>query len=141
MTTKPTEPTTTTATPTTDAPDPAVPVDPVLAERVEQLVDFIMKKCLWQFHSRAWDRSRQNEAILTMTSKLLCGEPVDATSPFDRCYYVDAVHLAENFSARYPWVDGLPVPQKQEVMRALLARIEFLTVTGSLNAELTDAHY
>lgn len=46
-----------------------------MKEQVSQLVDYIMKKCLWQFHSRAWDRSRQNENILGMTSNILLEEP------------------------------------------------------------------
>ena len=42
-------------------------MDDVMKDRIEQLVDFIMKWCLWQFHSRTWDRERQNEGILTKT--------------------------------------------------------------------------
>ena len=36
-------------------------IEDTLKDRVEQLVDYIMKWCLWQFHSRAWDREKQNE--------------------------------------------------------------------------------
>jgi nitrogenase delta subunit len=42
-------------------------------EQVEALVDYIMKNCLWQFHSRAWDRERQNENILGITNRLSGG--------------------------------------------------------------------
>ena len=40
-----------------------------LSENVEVVIDYIMKKCLWQFHSRAWDRERQNEGIMTQTMR------------------------------------------------------------------------
>lgn len=40
-------------------------MEDTLKDRVEQLVDYIMKWCLWQFHSRAWDREKQNEGVLT----------------------------------------------------------------------------
>jgi nitrogenase delta subunit len=38
-------------------------------DRIEPLVDYIMKHCLWQFHSRKWDRERQNREILTRPRK------------------------------------------------------------------------
>ena len=46
-------------------------------EQVELMVDYIMKHCLWQFHSRAWDREKQNAGILGKTKQLLCDEPVE----------------------------------------------------------------
>ena len=58
------------------------------------------ENCLWQFHSRAWDREKQNEGILTKTMQLLCEEPVELETPEDRCYWVDAVFLAEGFKSR-----------------------------------------
>lgn len=38
--------------------------------QIEQLVDYIMKKCCSQFHSRAWDREKQNAGILGKTTQL-----------------------------------------------------------------------
>ena len=38
-------------------------MEDIMKDRIEQLVDYIMKWCLWQFHSRAWDREKQNEGI------------------------------------------------------------------------------
>ena len=46
-------------------------------QQVEALVDYIMKHCLWQFHSRNWDREKQNAGVLGKTRQLLCGEDVD----------------------------------------------------------------
>ena len=110
-------------------------------ERVEQLVDYIMKKCLWQFHSRAWDRRNQNEGILTKTKQILCDEPVNLETPAERCHWVDAVLLAEAFKEKYAWLDGLPREEIAAVMQGLHARMDFLTIDGSLNKELTDQHY
>lgn len=114
-----------------DNPDP----------QVEQLLDFIMKKCLWQFHSRAWDRTRQNENILAKTTQLLCGETVNVTNPEEKCYWVDAVFLADNYRFRFPWVNTLSKDEIKKVMKGLHEKLEYLTVTGSLNKELTDQHY
>ncbi len=110
-------------------------------EKIEQLTDFIMKNCLWQFHSRTWDRERQNDNILGMTTKLICGEDVVATTPEERCYRADAVYMADTFTQRFTWLAEMSLPEKKEIMRGLKARIDFLTITGSLNKELTDVNY
>ncbi|MFT4174637.1 MAG: Fe-only nitrogenase subunit delta [Rhodocyclaceae bacterium] len=113
----------------------------LLKERTELLVDHIMKKCLWQFHSRAWDRERQNAGILGQTTQLLCGETVALPTPSERCHWVDAVCLAEAFKARFDWLATLDTAQIKTLMQSLHARMDHLTITGSLNKELTDQHY
>jgi len=112
-----------------------------MAEQVEQLIDYIMKHCLWQFHSRNWDRERQNEEILKKAQQLLCGEPVDLSTPSDRCYWVDAVSLVDAYKERYPWINAMSKPELVELMQALKARLDYLTISGSLNEELSDKHY
>ncbi|WP_042198920.1 Fe-only nitrogenase subunit delta [Paenibacillus camerounensis] len=113
----------------------------VLKERVAQLEDFILKKCLWQFHSRAWDRERQNEGVLTKTTQILCGDPVAKETAEDRCYWVDAVVLAEEYRSRFTWTASLTVPEIRVLMAALKDRIDYVTITGSLNKELTVKQY
>ena len=110
-------------------------------DQIEQLVDYIMKNCLWQFHSRAWDRKRQNEGILTKTAQILCGEEVAKETPEDRCYWVDAIALAEAYQARFSWLSGLGKEEIRDLMKGLHERMDYLTITGSLNLELTDQHY
>jgi len=116
-------------------------MEDTLKDRVEQLVDYIMKWCLWQFHSRAWDREKQNEGVLTKTKQLLCEEPVEHETPADRCYWVDAVILARDFKATYPWLGALDKTDIKVLMQALKDRLDYLTITGSLNQELTDPKY
>nr|ABS28935.1 nitrogenase 3 delta subunit [nitrogen-fixing bacterium PRM1] len=116
------------------------PVHPMDAQ-IDELTDFIMKNCLWQSHSRSWDRERQNAEILKKTKELLCSEPVDLSTPHDRVYWVDAVCMAEDFRAHYPWINGLSKDEIASVMQGLKDRIDYLTITGSLNEELTDKHY
>jgi len=69
----------------------------LIKTRLEPMVDYIMKNCLWQFNSRTWDRKEQNENILNKTTQLLCGEPVELETPADRCYWVDAKCLVETY--------------------------------------------
>jgi Fe-only nitrogenase delta subunit len=112
-----------------------------MKEKMEQLLDYIMKHCLWQFHSRAWDRKTQNEGILSRTTQLLCGEPITLETPADRCYWVDAQCLADVYKERFTWINEMPKEEIKELMQALHERLDFLTITGSLNLELTDQHY
>jgi Fe-only nitrogenase delta subunit len=113
----------------------------LMKERVEQMVDVIMKKCLWQFHSRAWDRRNQNEGVLTRATQLLCGERVELETPADRCYWVDAVWLAEDYKTRFAWMATLNMEEIKAIMKALHERMDFLMIDGSLNLELNDQHY
>ncbi|WP_238579900.1 Fe-only nitrogenase subunit delta [Treponema endosymbiont of Eucomonympha sp.] len=117
------------------------PKDYPMKEQVDALVDYIMKNCLWQFHSRAWDRERQNDNILGMTSRLVRGESVNPATAEERCYWADAVCLADAFKSRFGWLAGLSGEDKGVLMQGVKDRMDFLTITGSLNLELTDVHY
>jgi nitrogenase delta subunit len=110
-------------------------------DQVAQLEDYIMKNCLWQFHSREWDRVRQNDNIFGQATQLLCNEPVDISTLELKCYWVDALSLKENFQKKYTWINNLGSEQVKDLMNTLKARIDFLTITGSLNEELTAKLY
>lgn len=110
-------------------------------ERVELLLDFIMKKCLWQFHSRAWDRERQNSNIIQKTMQILCEEPIEKDTPEERCYYVDATYLAENYKNQFPWITEIDKKELKKVLQGLKEQLDYLLITGSLNKELTDPLY
>ena len=116
-------------------------MEPLMQDRLEELVNYIMKKCLWQFHSRAWDRKRQNENIIAQTARLLCEEPVSIDDPSERCYWVDAVCLADAFKTRFSWLSTLGKEEIQQLMKSLHDRMDYLMITGSLNQELNDQHY
>jgi nitrogenase delta subunit len=111
-------------------------------ERVEVLLDYIMKKCLWEFHSRAWDRERQNREILGWAKKSLLGEADEApTDRLDRCHWVDGVVLARAWKKRCRWLSELDAVDTSELVDAVHERLDVLTITGSLNKELTDHQY
>ncbi|HEY0211563.1 Fe-only nitrogenase subunit delta [Acerihabitans sp.] len=110
-------------------------------ERIEPLIDYIMKNCLWQFHSRVWDREKQNEGVLSIVTQLLCDEPVDLTTPANRCYWADAVVLVDAYKTHFSWLGLMDKAEIASLITALHARLNHLTITGSLNAELTDQRY
>ncbi len=110
-------------------------------EKLNQLIGYIMKNCLWQFHSRAWDRERQNENILLKTKQLLCDEPVAKDTAEDKCYWVDAVCLADAFKSKYSWLSDMKKEEIATLMQEVKDRMDLLTIKGSLNLELTDPRY
>ena len=110
-------------------------------EKVELMIDYIMKHCLWQFHSRDWDREKQNAGVLGKARELLCDEPVTLETPADRCYWVDAMVLADAYRERFAWLQTMTKEAIATLMTALHERLDYLTITGSLNAELTDKRY
>jgi Fe-only nitrogenase delta subunit len=116
-------------------------MDQVMNQRMEQLLDYIMKKCLWQFHSRAWDRERQNKEILAKACEILCADPLKLDTPEDRCYWADAVCLVDAWRTRFDWLVTLSADEIRPLMQALRERLDFLTISGSLNEELTDQNY
>ncbi|ULO05620.1 Fe-only nitrogenase subunit delta [Paenibacillus sp. 19GGS1-52] len=113
----------------------------LMKDRIAQLENYIMKKCLWQFNSRAWDREKQNEGVLTKTMQILCEEPVEKSTPADKCYWVDAVVLAEAYKTRFPWLSAMDKTEIKLLMQGLKDRIDYVTITGSLNKELTVKLY
>lgn len=108
---------------------------------MNQMLDYIMKNCLWQFHSRTWDREKQNTNIIMKTTQILCDEPVEKDLPADRCYWVDAMCLADAYRSRFLWINTKSKEEIKQLMQMLKDRLDVLTITGSLNAELTDPHY
>ncbi len=121
--------------------DPLMDVDEDMKSKVSELETYIMKNCLWQFNSRGWDRRKQNAGILGKTTQLLVGEEVDTSTPLDKCYWVDAVLLARNFKERCAWLADLGADEIRSVLAKLHARIDWLTIDGSLNEELTVQNY
>ncbi|MDR3154991.1 MAG: Fe-only/vanadium nitrogenase subunit delta [Deltaproteobacteria bacterium] len=110
-------------------------------DKLEAMIGYIMKMCLWQFHSRAWDRERQNREILGMTLRLLLGDEVSPETPEERCYYADAEIMRRGFLALMPDLAGMAREELTGLLTAVRERLDYLTVGGSLNQELTDVKY
>jgi nitrogenase delta subunit len=108
---------------------------------VGDVLDYIMKKCLWQFHSRAWDRKKQNEGIMGMARQILLGQEPARDLPEERCYWVDAVVMARGLREYYPWASELAPEVLGRIMDETKIRLDHLTVHGSLNEELSDPKY
>ena len=111
-------------------------MEDITKDRIEQLVDYIMKNCLWQFHSRAWDREKQNEDILHKTMQILCDEPVEKEDPLTNVIgWMPCVWQMPS-KASIAWMATLDKAEIKLLMQGLKERMDYLTITGSLNLSL-----
>lgn len=114
---------------------------PALNEQVGLLTDYIMKWYLWQFHSRVWDRERQNAGILGMLTTILCGDTPKFETKDDPCYFADATIMARDFKESFPWFTELGKDEIKQTIAALKENMDRLCITESLNKELTNPQY
>lgn len=121
--------------------NPVAEVDTATREKIAVMENYIMKHCLWQFNSRGWDRRKQNAGIIGQTAQLLCDEPVDISTPQQKCYWVDAELLARAYREMCPWLGEMSRGDIKALMQLLNARMDWLTIDGSLNQELTVVNY
>lgn len=115
--------------------------DMEMKEKVALLENYIMQRCLWQFHSRAWDREKQNNGILGITKQILMGEKPDLGTPEQKCFWVDAACLVDGFKTKFPWINEMTKEDIAEMMDGLKSRIDWVTIHGSLNEELSVKLY
>lgn len=121
--------------------NPLADADPETQRKIAVMERFIMKHCLWQFNSRGWDRRKQNAGIVGQTAQLLCDEPIDISTPQQKCYWVDAVMLDRAYRELCPWLADMSKDEIKALMTLLNARLDWLTIDGSLNQELVVVNY
>jgi nitrogenase delta subunit len=112
-----------------------------MKEKIESLVEFIQERCLWQFHSRTWDREQTIEGVLARTGQILIGEEKPAKDPAEKCFHADAKLLVADFRTRFPWLSSLTKEELHTILDGVKARMRELAITGSRNAELNVENY
>ena len=109
-----------------------------MKDRSEELTAYIQERCLWQFHSRAWDREENINGVLKKTAELLTGEQVVLETLTDRGFYADAKLLADQMKTRFSWLSEMDNAQKKAVLESVREKLIGIAITNSLNGEL---HY
>ena len=102
---------------------------------------YVQERCLWQFHSRSWDRKENIEGIIAAATEMLHGKPLHRHTPMDRLFYADAKSMVDDFKERFPWIEGLEPTKITELMTGLKDALVDHTITHSLNHELTHTLY
>jgi nitrogenase delta subunit len=111
------------------------------AERVEEMVAYIQERCLWQFHSRAWDREDNIAGVLSRTAEILTGREARDETEADRCWRADAKVLAAEFKSAFPWLGKAKPDEVEAALEGVKARMLELTVAKSRNEELRLQNY
>lgn len=112
-----------------------------MADKIQELVDYVQIRCLWQFHSRSWDREENIENILKQMAEILSGHKPQATTPTERCYFANANRLANEVKTALPWMTELGSEELESTVAGAIAKLHQITIDGSLNGELQQPLY
>lgn len=112
-----------------------------MEEKVQQIYKFIQERCLWQFHSRSWDREANINGILNYTSTFLNGGEVEASNNQEKCYLADAKILVEQLKETFSWINDVKDTEITELIDGVKAKLIDVTLTRSKNDELRVPFY
>jgi V-containing nitrogenase delta subunit len=112
-----------------------------IQERTEEVTALIQQRCLWQFHSRAWDREENINGVLNMAATILTGEKVTLATLLDRAFYADAKLLVIDLEKKFQWLSKMENAQKKAVLDSVKNRLIDIAITNSLNGELHHSLY
>ncbi len=110
-------------------------------QQIDQLFGYVQERCLWQFHSRSWDRQENIDGIISTATDLLHGQQPKKHAPMDRMFYADAKAMVDDLKVRFPWILDLEPTRVTELMAGLKSKLVDQTITQSLNRELHDKLY
>jgi len=112
-----------------------------MTSRVDELFDYVQERCLWQFHSRSWDRTENIDGVIAKATDLLAGREPTAETPNERCFVADARIMVADFRSRFPWIGEANEAEINELLSGLREKLIDLAVTQSRNHELTHTLY
>ncbi|MBC1236577.1 V-containing nitrogenase subunit delta [Nostoc sp. 2RC] len=112
-----------------------------IQERTEEVTSLIQQRCLWQFHSRSWDREENINGVLGLTAKILTGEQVVLETLIDRAFYADAKLLVIDLEKKFQWLSKMDNVQKKAVLESVKHKLIDIAITKSLNGELHHSIY
>lgn len=114
-----------------------------MEKKVDEILEFIMERCLWQFHSREWDRTENINGIFGMLPKLLAGEKISAKDlePKDKCHYADAKILSDQLIEKFSYIKDMSASEKDELLNGVKAKLVDVSITKCRNEELRVPFY
>jgi len=112
-----------------------------IQERTEEVTSLIQQRCLWQFHSRSWDREENINGVLNKAATILTGQKVVLETLADRAFYADATALVADLERKFQWLSKTDNEQKKAILESVKKRLIEIAITKSLNAELHHSLY
>jgi nitrogenase molybdenum-iron protein alpha chain len=112
-----------------------------IQERTEEVTSLIQQRCLWQFHSRSWDREENINGVLNKAATILTGQKVVLETLADRAFYADAKILVADLEKKFQWLSKTDNEQRKAILESVKKRLIEIAITKSLNAELHHSLY
>ncbi len=109
--------------------------------RSEEVTSLIQQRCLWQFHSRSWDREENINGVLGQAAKILTGEEVVLETLTDRAFYADAKLLVADLEKQFQWLSKMDNAQKKAILESVKKNLIDISITKSRNGELHHSIY
>ena len=110
-------------------------------EKVEAVVEYIQKNCLWQLFSRSWDRSDNIGGILTKAGEIFAGESPAQETAADKCWFADAKILIAELKVKIPWFASADKKEVKEILNGVKERMREIAIDKSKNEELKIPNY
>ncbi len=111
------------------------------APALDEVYGYVQERCLWQFSSRAWDRTENIDGVLGTLADLLTNTPVNPSSPTERLFLADARVLADQLRERFPDLGSLDAAGVRALLESLRERVTQVAITQSRNHELHEKAY
>ncbi len=112
-----------------------------IQERTEEITNFIQQRCLWQFHSRSWDREENINGVIDKAIAIATGEEIVNETLAERLHYADAKILVADLKTKFSWLSEMKKAHIKTVLELVKQKLLHIAITGSLNAELNHSLY
>ena len=75
-----------------------------MTDKAKEIFDYIQQRCLWQTHSREWDRRNNIEGVMDRVKALLTNEEIINNTLLEKAYYADAKVLVSQLEEHIAWI-------------------------------------
>ena len=112
-----------------------------IQQRTEEITTYIQERCLWQFHSRSWDREENINGVINKATAILTGEQVTPETLADKLHYADGKILVVDLKTKFSWLSQMEKAQIKTVLELVKQKLVGIAIAGSLNGELHHSLY
>lgn len=114
-----------------------------MGNKVDEITEFIMERCLWQFHSREWDRTDNINGIFNMLTKVINDEKVNTEDVTlqEKCFYADAKILVDQLKEKFSYLTEMDENEKTQLFNDVKDKLVDVVITKCRNEELRVPFY
>ncbi|WP_010240508.1 Fe-only/vanadium nitrogenase subunit delta [Clostridium arbusti] len=114
-----------------------------MEKKIDEILEFIQERCLWQFHSREKDRKENINGVFSFLPKLLSGENISTKElePKEKCSYADAKILSDQLLERFSFIKEIDEKETSELLSGVKDKLVDVVITKCRNEELRVPFY